>query len=204
MKKALILGLIALGCVSSSVAGTVTWGAIDSGLNGIPYTDNNGAAFAGNVYLFLLTAQPNTVSYSGGSWNLNGATLLATAGGVTDGLGANYWGASGGAWGFDGSIDDASLSPSSYYQAIAVTQLGQANVSTVGSGFWAGTTAITLGNYSDMLGYRTGDLRWETFANGTTGGNLTDWQPVPEPTSMALFALGAAAIGLRRRFRKQV
>ena len=28
------------------------------------------------------------------------------------------------------------------------------------------------------------------------------WIPIPEPTAMALLALGAAAVGLRRRFRK--
>ena len=33
-------------------------------------------------------------------------------------------------------------------------------------------------------------------------GNFTEYGVVPEPTSMALLALGIAAIGLRRRFKK--
>lgn len=37
-----------------------------------------------------------------------------------------------------------------------------------------------------------------------SGGILQGaWQPIPEPCSMALFGIGAAAIGLRRRFLKK-
>jgi hypothetical protein len=39
---------------------------------------------------------------------------------------------------------------------------------------------------------------------GATGtlGQFNVWVPVPEPTSMALLGLGAAVVGLRRKFRK--
>lgn len=38
--------------------------------------------------------------------------------------------------------------------------------------------------------------------NGFIDNNDSRWVAVPEPTSMALLALGAAALGLRRKFRK--
>lgn len=42
-----------------------------------------------------------------------------------------------------------------------------------------------------------------TFSSSSfAGGTAEDWSPIPEPTSVALLAIGVAAIGLRRKFRK--
>ena len=44
------------------------------------------------------------------------------------------------------------------------------------------------------------------FLGGTAAGSLwtgTTWEPVPEPTSLALLAIGAAAIGFRRKLFKK-
>ena len=54
---------------------------------------------------------------------------------------------------------------------------------------------------SDNTG--TDTFTWLAHNYGGTGSGTGNWVAVPEPCSMALFGLGAAAIGLRRRFQKK-
>lgn len=86
------------------------------------------------------------------------------------------------------------------------------NATTVGAATKLITTdSFVMPTYANPTDTTAGGLlqtRWSTALDGQNGyidvANDSRWTPVPEPTSFALLALGAAAVGLRRRIRVAV
>jgi PEP-CTERM putative exosortase interaction domain len=71
----------------------------------------------------------------------------------------------------------------------------------------AGTKYYQISASQSETAYTAGDSVYadaKTVTFGAGAFNTANWKvyPVPEPTSMALLALGAVAIGFRRRFHK--
>jgi hypothetical protein len=109
--------------------------------------------------------------------------------------------AAAGRFGASSAIIDSSAGVDYYARVYATVDGGQYYMDLKNGGttaYW--TTTVNGDNtVTEVLGWNAAPY------GGSIGvaGDFNKWIAVPEPTSMALFGLGAAVLGLRRRFQKK-
>ncbi len=196
MKKLMTIAAAVMMAVMAQAA-TLTWGVTGS-LYATQGTQNDGGGWASAGTLVMLVYNGNSTPFGGiaynsstASWELGGSGQLVSSYTTTgtdydngkfsqtlSGVNQTYLGNSFGSW-------EAMNTMSFSVVAISGAYYGVGSPTTTGF-------STAFGN--DSLGFAS--------INGILDAGNALYTVVPEPTSFALLALGAAAIGLRRRIRK--
>ncbi len=180
MKRTIVAAIAAIGIVGFASASSVTWGTA-SGAS-VSKDLGSGNIFANQtVYLVYGTSVPDfvTLGKSKTSWS------AADIGGTTIRTGTL----------------DANGSYSVVGDSIVPADIGK--TATTAAKFYLAAIS-TDGQWIAYTGLKTATISTGSMgANATfTTSNFSYAEAVPEPTTMALLAIGLAAFGLRRKVQK--
>jgi len=188
MKKIVMIAA-ALMLGASVQAASIAWGNASTSLvrdlGGVAISGANAGTYSLVVSLINVTDGTTVATISGSSAvsSMTAGLLAGTLSNYTYGTGA----------GATGNGDNFYILLTATFSGTAYTMKVFENNANLD--YWTIAAADDTG--ADTFAWTAG-----TYGGTGVTGDVGKWVAVPEPTSMALLALGVAAIGLRRKFRK--